>query len=118
MHLDMLPPDLAGQVQSLSQYDFESAEAQQRFDELMDQLRQQLAQQYFDQMAGAMSNPDPAAMQLTKDMMAAPNQLIAKHQRGEATTQDFPQSMDGYGDFFPETTKDRKSTRHVGQGGI
>ncbi len=102
MHLDMLPPDLAGQVQSLSNYDFESAEAQQRFDELMDQLRQQLAQQYFDQMAGAMSNPDPAAMQRTKDMMAALNQLLEKHQRGEDTPEDFQEFMDEYGDFFPE----------------
>ncbi|HAS09707.1 MAG TPA: hypothetical protein DCS55_04185 [Acidimicrobiaceae bacterium] len=102
MHLDMLPSDLAGQVQSLSQYDFESSEAQQRFDELMDQLRQQLAQQYFDQMAGAMSNPDPAAMQRTKDMMAALNELLEKHQRDEDTPEDFQRFMDEYGDFFPE----------------
>ncbi len=102
MHLDMLPPDLAGQVQSLSNYDFESGEAQQRFDELMDELRQQLAQQYFDQMAGAMANPDPAAMQRTKDMMAALNELLEKHQRGEDTDEDFQQFMDEYGDFFPE----------------
>ena len=102
MHLDMLPPDLAGQVQSLSSYDFESADAQQRFDELMDQLRQQLAQQYFDQMAGAMSNPDPAAMQRTKDMMAALNELLEAHQRGEDTDEQFRRFMDEYGDFFPE----------------
>jgi uncharacterized protein with von Willebrand factor type A (vWA) domain len=102
MHLDMLPPDLAGQVQSLSQYGFESSEAQQRFDELMDQLRQQLAQQYFDQMAGAMSNPDPAAMQRTKDMMASLNQLLEAHQRGEDTDQQFGEFMDEYGEFFPE----------------
>ncbi len=102
MHLDMLPPDLAGQVQSLSSYDFESAEAQERFDELMDQLRQQLAQQYFDQMTGAMSNPDPAAMQRTKDMMASLNELLEAHQRGEDTDEQFRQFMDEYGDFFPE----------------
>jgi uncharacterized protein with von Willebrand factor type A (vWA) domain len=106
IHLDMLPSDLAGQVQSLSQYEFESAEAQQRFDELMDQLRQQLAQQYFDQMAGAMSNPDPAAMQRTKDMMAALNELLEKHQRGEDTPEDFQQFMEEYGDFFPEDPQD------------
>ena len=106
MHLDMLPPDLAGQVQSLSAYDFESQEAQQRFEELMDQLREQLAQQYFDQMAGAMSNPDPAAMQRTKDMMAALNELLEAHQRGEDTEQQFRDFMAEYGDFFPEDPKD------------
>ena len=102
MHLDMLPPDLAGQVQSLSSYDFTSQESQQRFDELMDQLRQQLAQQYFDQMAGAMANPDPAAMQRMKDMMAALNELLEKHQRGEDTQEDFDRFMEDYGEFFPE----------------
>ena len=41
----MLPPDLAGQVKGLEHYDFSSNEAQQRFDELIDQLREQLMQQ-------------------------------------------------------------------------
>lgn len=106
MHLDMLPSDLAGQVQSLSNYQFESAEAQARFDELMDQLRQQLAQQFFDQMAGAMSDPDPAAMARTKDMMAALNELLEAHQRGEDTDQQFAEFMAEYGDFFPENPED------------
>ncbi|MGQ0831357.1 MAG: hypothetical protein ACT4OV_06735, partial [Microthrixaceae bacterium] len=54
MQLDLLPPDLAGMVRELQQYEFTSTEARERFDELMDQLRQQLAQSYFNQMAGAM----------------------------------------------------------------
>src|SRR5262245_37367956 len=37
--LDMLPNDLAGKVRELSAYDFESGEAQQRFEQLMDKLR-------------------------------------------------------------------------------
>src|SRR4051812_14710058 len=61
--LDMMPPDLAGQVQQLQEYDFTSAEAQQRFEELMDQLRQELAQSYFNQMSGAMQEMTPEAMQ-------------------------------------------------------
>src|SRR5690606_23993803 len=40
LELDMLPPDLAGQVKSLQSYDFTSAEAQQRFDDLLDRLRE------------------------------------------------------------------------------
>ena len=43
--LDMLSPDLAGKVRELRAYDFTSAEAAQRFEELMDKLRQQLMQQ-------------------------------------------------------------------------
>ncbi|HQZ37244.1 MAG TPA: hypothetical protein PK020_22650, partial [Ilumatobacteraceae bacterium] len=36
--LDMLPNDLAGKVRELSAYDFESGEAQQRFEQLMEKL--------------------------------------------------------------------------------
>ena len=41
LQLDFLPPDLASKVRELSNYDFASNEARQRFEELMDQLRQQ-----------------------------------------------------------------------------
>src|SRR6478672_12078931 len=58
LQLDMLPPDLSGLVRELQQYDFTSSEAREKFEELVDQLRQQLAQSWFNQMAGAMSNPD------------------------------------------------------------
>ena len=50
MRLDFLPDDLAGQVRELQNYDFASAEAQQRFEQLLDKLREQLMQQYVNQM--------------------------------------------------------------------
>src|SRR4051794_28946743 len=62
MQLDLLPPDLASMVRELQEYEFTSSEARERFEELLDQLRQQLAQSWFNQMAGAMSDPDPEAM--------------------------------------------------------
>ena len=49
--LDMLPDDLAGKVRELQAYDFESAEAAQRFEQLLDKIRQQLMQQMVDQMS-------------------------------------------------------------------
>jgi uncharacterized protein with von Willebrand factor type A (vWA) domain len=100
LQLDMLPPDLAGQVRDLQQYDFQSAEARQRFEELLDQLRQQLAQSYFNQMAGAMSDVDPAQMQRMKDMLSELNEMLAQRERGEEP--DFEGFMQRYGDFFPE----------------
>ncbi|QGG93953.1 vWA domain-containing protein [Actinomarinicola tropica] len=100
MGLDMLPPDLAGQVRELQEYDFTSAEAQQRFEELLDQLRQQLMQQYVDQMAGAMQNLTPEDMARMKDMMAELNQMLEQRERGEEP--DFEGFMDRFGDFFPE----------------
>jgi uncharacterized protein with von Willebrand factor type A (vWA) domain len=97
--LDFLPPDLAGQVRELSNYDFTSSEARERFDELMDKLRQQLTQSYFNQMAGAMANPDPAQMARMKDMFAALNEML--QQREQGIEPNFQQFMEQYGDFFP-----------------
>jgi uncharacterized protein with von Willebrand factor type A (vWA) domain len=104
LRLDLLPPDLAGQVRELSEYEFASSEARERFEELMDQLRQQLSQSYFNSMAGAMSNPDPEAMARMKDMLAELNQMLEQRERGEEP--DFEGFMDRYGDFFPENPKD------------
>src|SRR5215216_642354 len=98
--LDMLPNDLAGKVRELSAYDFESAEAAQRFEQLMDKLRQQLTQQLVDQMSGAMQNMTPQDMQRMKDMLSALNEMLDKRQRGEDPG--FETFMQNFGDFFPE----------------
>jgi uncharacterized protein with von Willebrand factor type A (vWA) domain len=100
MELDMLPQDLAGKVRGLQNYDFQSTEAQQRFDELMDKLREQLMQQFVDQMSGAMENMQPQDMQRMKDMMAALNDMLDRREQGEDPG--FERFMEEFGDFFPE----------------
>src|SRR3954470_11636024 len=99
MELDLLPPDLAGQVRELSEYEFTSSEARERFDELMDKLRQQLMQSYFNQMSGALQDVSPAQMQRMKDMLSALNQML--EQRANGQEPDFESFMQQYGDFFP-----------------
>ncbi|CAN5564310.1 hypothetical protein BH18ACT1_BH18ACT1_01920 [soil metagenome] len=103
LQLDLLPPDLAGQVKELSNYEFASSEARERFEELMEQLRSQLAQSYFNSMAGAMSDPDPEAMARMKDMMAELNSMLEQRERGEEP--DFEGFMSRFGDFFPENPR-------------
>ena len=103
MQLDLLPPDLSGLVRELQQYEFTSSEAREKFEELVDQLRQQLAQSWFNQMAGAMSNPDPEQMQRTKDMLAELNQMLEERAAGREP--DFDGFMERYGDFFPENPR-------------
>ena len=100
MELDMLPPDLAGQVKGLEQYDFASAEAQERFEQLVERLREQLTQQMVDRMSGAMSSLSPEELGRMKDMMAELNHMLDQRARGE--TPDFDGFMERYGDFFPE----------------
>ena len=100
MHLDLLPPDLAGQVRSLQQYDFTSSEASERFDELLERLRSELMQQAVDQMSGSMENHSPEDLARMKDMLAELNRMLEQRAAGEEP--DFAAFMDTYGDFFPE----------------
>jgi uncharacterized protein with von Willebrand factor type A (vWA) domain len=98
--LDLLPDDLAGRVRGMQSYDFESPEAARRFEELIDQLRQQLVQQQFQQMAGAMEDLRPEDLARMKDMMAELNRMLEQRAAGEEP--DFERFMEEYGDFFPE----------------
>jgi uncharacterized protein with von Willebrand factor type A (vWA) domain len=98
--LDLLPPDLAGMVRELGQYDFTSSEARERFEELTQQLREQLAQRWFNQMAGAMSDVSPEALARTKDMLAELNQMLQDRAAGREP--DFDGFMERFGDLFPE----------------
>lgn len=100
MALDMLPPDLAGQVKGLQNYDFESQEAREQFEQLMDQLREQLMQQQLDQIAEGINDMSPEDMQRLKDMMAELNRMLEQRANGEEP--DFDGFMERYGDFFPE----------------
>ncbi len=100
MRLELLPNDLAGKVKTLQDYDFTSDEAGQRFDDLVERLRQQLAQSWFDEMSGSMENMSPEDMARMKDMMAELNQMLEQRERGDEP--DFDGFMERYGDFFPE----------------
>ena len=98
--LDMMPDDLAGMVRELQNYDFESQDARQRFEEMLDKLRQQMMQQVVDQMSDGMQNMQPEDMARMKDMMAALNDMLDKRERGEDP--EFEKFMEEFGDFFPE----------------
>ncbi|MSO87030.1 MAG: hypothetical protein EXQ71_05865 [Acidimicrobiia bacterium] len=102
LQLDLLPPDLSGMVAQLQEYEFTSSEAREKFDELMDQLRQEMAQSYFNQMSGAMQEMTPEALQRMKDMLNDLNDLLALRESGADTQPSFEQFMQRYADFFPE----------------
>ena len=98
--LDMLPDDLAGKVSELQHYDFQSKDAQQRFEQLMEKLREQLMQQHLDQVSSAMQNMSAEDMARMKDMMAALNEMLERRKNGEDPQ--FEEFMKKFGDFFPE----------------
>ena len=100
MRLDLLPDDLAGRMQSLQSYNFESAEASRRFDELSERLRSEMMQQVVDRVSEGMESVTPEDVQRTKEMLAALNDMIAKRDQGEDPG--FEKFMDEYGDMFPD----------------
>jgi uncharacterized protein with von Willebrand factor type A (vWA) domain len=101
MALDLLPPDLAGQVESLQEYEWTSSEARQAFEELMDELRSQLMQSYFNQMSSAMSDMSPESVQRMKDMFNELNRMLEARAAGEDTDRMFADFMERFGDMFP-----------------
>ena len=103
--LDALPNDPARAVRELDSYDWQSPEAAATFEQIKDLLRREVLDTQFRGMKQALENPDPAAMQRIKDMMADLNEMLASDERGEHTQEQFDDFMATYGDMFPEDPK-------------
>jgi uncharacterized protein with von Willebrand factor type A (vWA) domain len=101
MSLDFLPQDLAGKVRELGNYEFASNEAAQKFEELMDKLRQQLMENMLGDMSKAIKDMSPEDMARMKDMYADLNNLVNMHNEGKDTQSAFENFMDKFSDFFP-----------------
>jgi uncharacterized protein with von Willebrand factor type A (vWA) domain len=101
MSLDLLPQDLAGKVQGLQHHDFVSSEARERFEELMEELRQEVADTYFQGMSEALSAADPEQLARMRAAMDALNTMLEQRARGEELDPTFEQFMENYGDMFP-----------------
>src|SRR6266705_3027427 len=63
-YLDKLPQDIPGQIKGLSEYDFMDDEAREKFNELIEQMQQQMAA-----MQGIMDNLSPEQRQELQDLM-------------------------------------------------
>src|SRR5947208_16018733 len=97
--LEQLPPDLAGRVSELQQYDWMDDAARQRFEELMEELKKQLLDSMFNQLQQGLSEMSPGQLARMKDMLAELNHMLEQRERGEEP--DFEGFMERFGDFFP-----------------
>ena len=100
--LDSLPPDPAGAIRELKDYRFEDPEAQRKFDEMMEWLKEQFLGSYFRGMAQGVRDLSPEQLQRFKDMLAELNSMIAARDRGQHQQSDFEGFMQRFGDFFPD----------------
>jgi uncharacterized protein with von Willebrand factor type A (vWA) domain len=101
--LDDLPADTAQAIRQLADYDWQSPAARRTFEELKSLLRREVLDSQFRGMRQALADPDPAALQRVKDMMAALNAMLDADARGEHTQRDFEAFMSQFGDMFPDS---------------
>jgi uncharacterized protein with von Willebrand factor type A (vWA) domain len=97
--LDSLPSSTSRAVEELSEYNWASDEARQMYQQILDGLRREVVEQRFAGMKQALENGD---FQGVSEMVSDLNDLLARHARGEDTSDAFQQFMDKHGQFFPE----------------
>ncbi|MFL6085273.1 MAG: vWA domain-containing protein [Mycobacterium sp.] len=102
MRIESLPPSPAKAVQELSDYDWRSQEAREKYEQIKDLLGREMLDQRFSGMKQALENATDEDRQRVNEMLDDLNDLLDKHSRGEDTDQDFKDFMDKHGEFFPE----------------
>jgi uncharacterized protein with von Willebrand factor type A (vWA) domain len=102
--LDLLPGDVSGRVRALQHYEFVSSEARERFNELLEELRQEVADTYFRGMSDAMRTADPEQLARMRDAFDRLNRMIEQRARGEELDPSFEAFMEEFGDLFPGAT--------------
>jgi uncharacterized protein with von Willebrand factor type A (vWA) domain len=98
--LDALPRSTSRAVSELSEYNWTSPDARRLYEQILEQLRQEVVEQRFQGMQQALR--DPQAQAAMREMLQDLNALLGKHARGENTDDAFAEFMNRHGDFFPE----------------
>ena len=101
MQRDLMPDRLGERLQAYNNYEFVSSEAREEYEELMNELKQDVLDTYFEANKEFLANPDPEQLQRMREMMDALSQMIEQDRRGEPLDPSFEDFMEKYGDFFP-----------------
>ncbi|HJP71294.1 MAG TPA: VWA domain-containing protein [Candidatus Limnocylindria bacterium] len=104
--LDALPDNLAGRLNGLRDYEFMDDAARDAFNELTDELRQQMLQTYFQGLKEGVEKITPEDLAGVREMVRDLNQLLEKHATGADTNADFAQFIAKHGGYFPPGISD------------
>ena len=96
--LQELPEDTAGQVRKLQDYEFMDPDAQAKFNELVESLRQAMMNTFFKDLSDQIANMSPEDLERLKNMTKDLNQMIQDKMAGNEP--DFDGFMQQYGDLF------------------
>ena len=106
MRMQNLPDSPAAAVTELNDYDWQSSEAREAFEQIKDLLGRELLDQRFSGMKQALENATDEDRQAINEMLSDLNELLEKHARGEDTPEDFQEFMAQHGQHFPEDPQD------------
>lgn len=106
MRMENLPDSPAAAVTELGDYDWQSSEAREAFEQIKDLLGRELLDQRFAGMKQALEGATEADREAISEMLSDLNDLLEKHGRGEDTPEDFADFMAEHGRHFPENPRD------------
>lgn len=99
--LDQLPPGTAGMVEKLMDYEFMDESAREDFNNLVNDLRQQMLGDHFQNMKQTLEGLRPEDLGPMREMVRELNKLLSKHVAGQDSESDFRDFMDQFGSMFP-----------------
>jgi len=101
IELELLPADPAQRFRELGkQPSWTSAQARSEYEQLREELAQQLLDAQFSQLAAGISATTPEDLARFREMLGDLNELVAQRERGEEP--DLDGFLDRHGEFFPE----------------
>ena len=97
--LDKLPPEPAGRIKELQDYNFTDKDAERQFQELMKSLQQQMMQPFMQGMRQALDGMSADDMKRMREMLRDLNRML--RQRAEGDEPDFDAFKAKWGQNFP-----------------
>lgn len=105
MQIQNLPDSTAAAVSELNNYDWQSSDARQKFEQIRDLLGREMLDQQFAGMKQALEGATEEEKATIAEMLRDLNELLAKHRRDEDTPADFAHFMSKHGEQFPENPR-------------
>jgi len=109
--LDALPPDPAGKIKALQDYDFIDPEAERMFQELLRSLQQQMLQPFLSGMKQALEGMSPQDLQRMREMLRDLNRMLRDHAEGREP--DFERFKQKWGQHFPGVESFEELLEHI-----
>ncbi|MEV6270696.1 VWA domain-containing protein [Kribbella sp. NPDC051936] len=104
--LDALPSGTAAAVRELANYQWDSAEARQKYEEIRELLGKELLGSRFEGMKEALQQTTPEDVERINEMLTDLNALLAAHAQGRPDVPElFDEFMAKHGEFFPENPR-------------